>query len=134
MVKEGKRALVKIYVSYPYSDNPEQRIKEVREIVKKLMHLRDGFVLFTPHFAFHYFNKDYGEETADAHCLELLSVSDVLCVCLPKGESLTRGMKREQNYANEHNMPIVYLDDLLKDPKGVLKEIRNVLRAVASTR
>ena len=133
VVKEEK-SLVRIYVSYPYSDNPDQRINEVREIVRKLMSLRDGFVLFTPHFAFHAFNKDFGEETADQHCLELLSVSDMLCVCLPKGETSTRGMKIERNYANEHNMPIVYLDDFLKDPKKVLKEIQSVARAVASTR
>lgn len=129
-----ENSLVKIYVSYPYSDNPKQRIKEVRKIIKKMMNNQDGFVLFTPHFAFHAFNKVFGEEKADAHCLELLSVSDILCICLLKGEPLTRGMKRELNYANEHNMPIVYLEDFLKDPQEVLKGIRNLARVVASTR
>ena len=132
MKKES--SLVRIYVSYPYSDNPDQRIKEVREIVRNLMSLRDGFVLFIPHFAFHAFNKDYGEKIADEHCLELLAVSDMLCVCLPKGEPSTKGMKMEHNYAIEHNMPIVYLEDFLKDPQKVLKEIRNLARAVALTR
>lgn len=129
-----KKSLVRIYVSYPYSDSPKQRIKEVRKIVRDLMSLRDGFVLFIPHFAFHLFNKDYGEEAADEHCLELLSVSDILCICLPKGEPSTRGMKKERNYANKHNMPIIYLEDFLKDPKKVLNEIRNLARAVAPIR
>lgn len=129
-----EKSLVRIYVSYPYSDNPSQRIGEVREIVRELMSLRNGFVLFIPHFAFHAFNKDYGEETADAHCLELLSVSDILCVCLPKGEPSTRGMKMERNYAIEHNMPIIYLEDFLKGPKTVLEEIQNLTRVVSSTR
>jgi hypothetical protein len=127
-----ERALVRIYISYPYSDNPKQRIEEVKEIVRKLMNLRNGFVLFIPHFAFHAFNEDYGEKIADEHCLELLAVSDILCVCLPKDKPLTRGMKMEYNYAKEHNMPIVYLEDFLKDPKKVLKEI-HLARAVAST-
>lgn len=126
--------LVGIYVSYPYSDNPDQRIKEVREITRKLMSHRNGFVLFIPHFAFHAFNKDYGEDTADAHCLKLLSVSDIICMCLPKGETLSRGMKRELKYATEHNMPIVYLDDFIKDPREALKEIQNLARAMSSTR
>lgn len=129
-----EKSLVRIYISYPYSDNPEQRIKEVRKIVRKIMSMRDGFVLFTPHFAFHAFNKDFGEETADEHCLELLSVSDILCICLPRGEPLTRGMKRELDYANKRNMPILYLEDFLKDPKEALKEVQNLARALASTR
>lgn len=129
-----KEHLVRIYVSYPYSDNPEQRISQVKKIVKKLMDFRDGFVLFTPHFAFHAFNKEFGVETADEHCLELLAVSDLLCICLPKGDSLTRGMKRELDYAKKHNMPIVYLEDFLKDPKRVLEEIQNLSRAITSTR
>lgn len=92
-MEEGK-AVVRIYVSYPYSDNPDKRLKEVREIVREMMSHRNGFVLFIPHFAFHAFNKDYGEEIADEHCLELLKVSDMLCICLPKGKHLTRGMKK----------------------------------------
>lgn len=131
-MKEEKPA-VRIYVSYPYTDNPKERIKEVRKIVRELMSHRNGFVLFIPHFAFHAFNKDYGEETADEHCLELLKVSDMLCVCLKKGEALTRGMKRELDYAKAHDMPIVYLADFLKDPKEVLKQNRRLIRAVAST-
>jgi len=131
-MKEETR-VIRIYVSYPYSDKPKQRLREVRKIVKELMSHRNGFVLFIPHFAFHAFNKDYGEETADEHCLELLKVSDILCVCLPKSEPLTRGMKREFDYANEHNMSVVYLEDFLKDPQGVLKEHRRLIKAVTST-
>lgn len=93
---------------------------------------RDGFVLFIPHFAFHAFNKDYGVATADEHCLELLAVSNMLCICLPKGEPLSRGMKQELAYAKNHNMPIVYLEDFLKDPKEALKERQKLVQAVAS--
>jgi hypothetical protein len=128
-----ERAVARIYVSYPYTDNPKQRIKEVRSIVRKLMSHRNGFVLFIPHFAFHAFNKDYGEETADEHCLELLAASDILCVCLSKNSKLTRGMKRELDYANEHKMPVIYLEDFLKDPKAVLKENQRLAKAIAST-
>ena len=128
-----ERPLVRIYVSYPYSDNPDQRIEEVREKVRELMSLRDGFVLFIPHFAFHLFNQDYGKETADEHCLELLAVSNILCICLPKGKPLTRGMKKELNYANEHNLSVIYLEDFLKDPKKIISENRSLVRAVTST-
>jgi hypothetical protein len=129
---KGEGRITRIYVSYPYSDNPDRRIREVRKIVRELMKHRDGFVLFIPHFAFHAFNKDYGEETADEHCIELLAVSDMLCVCLPKGRPLTRGMKKERDYALEHNMPIVYLEDFLKDVQGVLKEKKELAKAVSS--
>jgi len=131
-MKREKRAVVRIYVSYPYSDNPDERLEEVREIVKKMMQHRDGFVLFVPHFAFHAFNKEFGEEIADEHCLELLKVSNMLCVCLPRDKKLTRGMKRELDYANEHKMPILYLEDFLKDPIKVLKESRKLLEAISS--
>lgn len=115
-----KRRVVRIYVSYPYSDNPSRRIEEVEEIVSKIMKKRNGFVLFTPHFAFHAFNQDFGVETADEHCLELLKVSDVLLNCLDKDKPLTRGMKIEAKYAKEHNMPIIYLSDFLENPQEVL--------------
>lgn len=122
----------KIYVSYPYSDNPKMRIKEVRQIIRQMMNHRNGFVLFIPHFAFHAFNKDFGEETADEHCIELLKVSDLLCICLPKDVPLSRGMKIELNYAKEHNMPIAYLSDFLVDPMEVLREKRNLERVMPS--
>jgi hypothetical protein len=132
LVMKRERSKVRIYLSYPYSDDPDRRIDEVREIVRKLMKQRDGFVLFIPHFAFHAFNKDYGEETADEHCIELLAVSDMLCICLPYDKPLTRGMKRERDYAIEHNMPIVYLEDFLKDLQGVLKKKRELAKAISS--
>jgi len=123
---------VRIYISYPYSDQPKTRIKEVRQIVRQIMNKRNGFVLFIPHFAFHAFNKDYGVEIADEHCLELLKVSNILCICLPKGIKLSRGMKMELDYAKEHNMPVMYLSDFLKNPQEVLKEKRNLERAIPS--
>ena len=82
----------------------------------------NGWVLFIPHFAFHAFNDDYGEKTADEHCIELLSVSDMLCICLDRNESLTNGMKKELDYAKRHNMPVMYLNDFMKDPYKTLKE------------
>jgi hypothetical protein len=127
-----ERSIARIYISYPYSDEPGKRIRQVKKIVREIMKHRDGFVLFIPHFAFHAFNKDYGVQTADEHCLELLAVSDMLCVCLPKSEPLSRGMKQELVYARSHSMPIVYLEDFLKDPKGALKERRKLVQAVAS--
>lgn len=130
---KGEKTVVRIYISYPYSDNPEKRLIEVKKIVRKLMNNRDGFVLFIPHFAFHAFNMDYGVETADEHCLELLAVSNILCICLPKGEPLTRGMKRELSYAKEHKMPTIYLEDFLKDPKETLKESQRLIKVVASS-
>jgi hypothetical protein len=129
-MKEERR-VVRIYVSYPYSDNPDRRIKEVEEIVSKIMKKRNGFVLFTPHFAFHAFNRDFGVETADEHCLELLKVADMLLNCLEKGKPLTRGMKIEAKYAKEHGMPIIYLSDFLKNPQEVLKEKRNLEQVIA---
>lgn len=130
---------IRIYISYPYSDKPDKRIDEVKEIVKevmeirKLMGIRNGFVLFIPHFAFHAFNTQYGEELADEHCIELLAVSDMLCICLPKGEPLSRGMKIELDYARKHKMPIVYLEDFIKDSKKVLAEAKNLVQAMPST-
>lgn len=135
-MKEEK-SLIRIYVSYPYSDNPAKRKNEVRKIVRKIMKHGNGFVLFVPHFAFHFFNKDYGVERADEHCLELLKVSNALCICLSKNEPLTRGMRTELDYAKAHHMPIIYLDDFLKDAKGVLKVLKEKLeleQAVTSTR
>ncbi len=97
------------------------------------MNKRNGFVLFIPHFAFHAFNKDYGVEIADEHCLELLKVSDILCICLPKGAPLSRGMQMELDYAKQHKMPVMYLSDFLKNPTEVLKEKRNLERVISST-
>jgi hypothetical protein len=128
----SERRITRIYVSYPYSDNPKKRIKEVRKIVRQMMSKRNGFVLFIPHFAFHAFNKDYGVEIADEHCLELLKVSDVLCVCLPKGSPTSRGMKIEFEYAKAHGMPVMYLSDFLKNPSEVLKGKRNLEEAISS--
>jgi len=124
--------MTRIYISYPYSDDPENRIHQVEKIVRDIMKQRDGFVLFIPHFAFHAFNKDYGVKIADEHCLELLAVSDMLCICLPKNKPLSRGMKQELAYAKSHKMPIVYLEDFLKDPKEALKERQKLVQAVAS--
>jgi hypothetical protein len=129
--------LIRIYVSYPYSDNPKKRNNQIKTIVKKIMEHGNGFVLFVPHFAFHFFNRLFGVERADEHCLELLKVSDALCICLPKNEPLTRGMKTELDYARAHHMPIIYVDDFLKDTKGtlkILKEKQELEQAVASTR
>jgi hypothetical protein len=97
----------------------------------------NGFVLFVPHFAFHFFNTDYGVQRADEHCLELLKVSDALCICLPKNAPLTRGMKKELDYAKAHHMPTIYLDDFLKNTKRtleLLREKQELEQAVASTR
>ena len=37
------------YLSYPYSDNPKKRTKEVSKLAKQIIHRRKDLILIIPH-------------------------------------------------------------------------------------
>ncbi|MEN6312792.1 MAG: DUF4406 domain-containing protein [Clostridiaceae bacterium] len=101
-----------IYVAHPFKGDPEN-IKRVEAIILQLTKLYPDYTFYSPLHAtgFFYFAKTYEEGMKD--CIEMLSRCDELFLC--NGWEHSKGCGIEFNWADEHHMPIKFVDEILSN-------------------
>lgn len=98
-----------IYIAHPFQGKPEN-VKSVEKIILKLIEKYPDYTFYSPLHAtgFYYFAKSYEEGMKD--CIELLSRCDELWLC--PGWENSKGCNIEHDYAQKHNIPIQYLQEV----------------------
>ena len=91
-----------VYISYPYSDNPEKRRDELFDLLPKIS--KEDIVPLVPHFAFWKFQEMFGRDYAMKVCVEAVGKCDEMWVV---GNKISPGMQMEMDYAKQNNITIV---------------------------
>jgi hypothetical protein len=116
----------KVYICYPYHDNP---LKRSMELLVLLIHLypkaKDSFVPATPHEMYWGLEERTDRETAMAKCAELIKKCDFLLYCLRKNQKPSKGMKQDMDIAKAEGKKIIYIEDLLGYYPNIDETLRN---------
>lgn len=100
----------KIFISHPYSDNPEKRLKQVDIICKTFINKGNSLPI-SPLHSFSFFdieNKRYRDGILNA-CKDLLDISN-LCVFYRYNNVLSKGQKVEMDYCERNNINFAIID------------------------
>ena len=104
------RRVPMVYVSYPYSDNPMQRVNEVQGLVFGLLELSKAWVPIVPHFCFDaLFDFPVGYEHAEVGVweLELISHCNILIYDPAQWSS---GVHWERTFAQRIGLLVMSVD------------------------
>lgn len=102
------------YLACPYTHEHEhmqhQRYEQVTDVAAKLM--LQGRVIYSPITSMHYLARRVKANQIDwlEHDLAILARCDILIVLQLEGWELSEGLKREIAFAEEHNIPIEYME------------------------
>ena len=99
MRRRERLSALRVYLSYPYGDDPPKRLAEVKALAERLHKENPERLLYIPHLFFYEFEAKFGRNYAMQCALDLLSQADVLCIGLPKNEPLSEGMAVEKGFA-----------------------------------
>jgi len=107
------------YLSYPYSDNPKKRLKEVLELAEKIIKKNPELVLIIPHIAVdnpkirRAILKHYGEKQFAKWDLTLIKKCDIFIIGSKLDYKISSGMFWELAFAELLRKRIVTAEDLL---------------------
>jgi hypothetical protein len=101
-----------VYLAHPFLGKSEN-VQKAEQIILKLIKLYPDYTFYSPLHAtgFFYFAKSYEEGMKD--CLEMLSRCDEIWLAGNWQES--KGCNIEFNWADEHHMPIKFVDEILSN-------------------
>ena len=99
-----------IYIAHEFNGDPAN-VKKVEAIILQLIKLYPDYTFYSPLHAtgFFYFAKSYEEGMKD--CIEMLSRCDEIWFAGYWQNS--KGCSIEFNWADEHHMPIKFVDEIL---------------------
>lgn len=101
-----------IYVAHAYEGESEN-LEAAKRIMRILQTIDTKSVYICPLIAFSFLEYNaLGYDTEMSLCLQLLSRCDRLVV---SGNKISTGVRQEILYAQEHKIPIEYIDDNLGD-------------------
>jgi len=107
------------YLTYPYSDNPEKRTREIEKIARKLAQKNKDILPIVPHFTFDWIVKDKQKPTLAEHLqvceweIEIIKRCDMLVLCHKLDYSISSGMIWEYCIAKHFNKPIKRIEEFL---------------------
>jgi hypothetical protein len=109
-----------VYVTFPYSDDPVKRTKQMEEIRGGLHQIWPEETFFIPHCNFGEMEEKFGREHAMSCCREFVRRCDKLFVILDEKGTIAPGMKDEILVARVENKPIFYvrLEDILRKTRS----------------
>ena len=94
------------YVAHAYEDEPDN-LADAKRILRMLQIIDQDSVYLSPLMTFsHIKYNEIGYDAEMALCLALLARCDRLIVT---GDYISKGVRFEIRYAQEHNMPIEYI-------------------------
>ena len=94
------------YVAHAYEDEPDN-LADAKRILRMLQIIDQKSVYVSPLMTFGYIKyNEIGYDAEMALCLALLARCDRLIVT---GDYISKGVKIEIRYAQEHNIPIEYI-------------------------
>lgn len=99
-----------IYLAHPFGGEQEN-VDDVEQIIKGLLHKHPACTFYSPLHATGFLYNELSYEEGMKHCLEMLKRCDELWLC--DGWIKSRGCLIEHSYAVQHNMPIIYLGNIL---------------------
>lgn len=107
----GKKMYV-VYVSYPYSDNPQKRTKEITEWAQKILAKTDDLVLLIPHLVFDavwLFPAGYTHEEIAVQEYKIIETVDLFVY---DQNNISTGVRWEKMYAKRIGKPILTMEEL----------------------
>lgn len=99
-----------VYIAHPFGGK-RRNVRRVEHIIKRLLKTHNGTTFYSPLHATGFFYNELSHEEGMKHCVEMLKRCDELWLC--EGWIKSRGCLIEHSYAVQHNMPIIYLDNIL---------------------
>lgn len=96
------------YVAHPYSDNPEQNVKKVTDLIKTLQVSFPDETFLTPLHVFNFHEGELPYEETMEHCLLLLSKCDM--AIFPLDYKKSSGCIAELKFCKENGIKYIFED------------------------
>jgi hypothetical protein len=109
--------MILAYLSYPYTNNPEQNSEEVKKLAEKLVKRYPELCFILPHFASNWFKSS---EDTESHCraisydIEFIKRSDIFVIGRTLNYSESMGCCWESCLAQSLGKKIYSADELLR--------------------
>jgi hypothetical protein len=95
----------RIFICYPYADNPDANIVVVRKIC---LAIKDKYVPIAPHlFLPQYISEEKERPLAIKHCKRLIECCDEVWIC---SKRITQGMVDEIRYAKDLGITVINME------------------------
>ncbi len=91
--------MLKVFISHPYSDNPEENKKKAEQICKLL--IKEGMLPISPLHLFSFSENDDARSEIMEVCYKLIDISDEVWIY-----GFSEGCKLEKEYAIKNNKTI----------------------------
>lgn len=103
-----------IYLACPYTHEHDyvqhRRYEQVTAVAAELM--KRGFIIYSPITSMHYLSRHCKPNEIDwlHHDLTILARCDKLIVLMLEDWNKSEGLRREIEFAEEHNIPIEFME------------------------